>query len=850
MKKLLNNLCVVVCTLTVLLLSQTAPLVAQTNFVKYKGNPIVPLGASGKWDHHDISFGSVLFNDSKYKLWFSGSNEPGQELWRIGYATSNDGINWDKYDNNPVLGPGAPGDFDSNRAGFPCVQFNGDYYEMWYNGNLANFLLRIGYATSPDGINWTKYADNPVFDKGSPGAWDGHSVFEPCVLRTDTLYHMWYIGEAGNDIWQTGYATSPDGVNWTRYPDNPVLKPGEAGEWDSYGALVGSGSVLYEGGQYYMWYAGRSQPGPFYNIKIGLATSTDGIHWTKHPDNPILELGTSGSWDANTVWGPVVRKEGHRYQMWYCGRKGPDPATDRFGYAEDFSNAAHVDSVRAAISDTILAGSQAATFWAYISNPHDEEVTAKALIKNKDESTIASVDLIEVRDGQWRGQWTPPALEDSYNISIVLNNITADYVLRSSDWGVFDEFSTILDPNGLSYSFTQIAAINEGKYAGANKVIVASNGAILLANGEDGLRAYTFDGTSFSNIAHVNEGGDAMGVAEGSNGTVFLANGEDGLRAYSFDGTAFTNLAHINEGGSAMDVALADDGTIFLANGEDGLRVYDFDGSSFISKAHNNDFSNDNEARGIAVAPDNTIFLFRDGVWAYTYTGSDFINIWHNSEIGNSKGIAFGTDGTIFLGSFRNIYAFGHQDTSFLKVAADSIDELWPHGISVANETIFIAGQSSPINSGVLAACDFDGSSLTKTAYLNIDCRDITLLSSDTILVTSGFNGLSAYIYSKIPTTAVDNEYSKFPIGYRLYQNYPNPFNPATTIEFTLPQSGFVKLKVYNILGQQVATLLETQKPAGQHVVNFDASQLSSGIYYYTLTADDFKQTRKMVLLR
>jgi hypothetical protein len=86
--------------------------------------------------------------------------------------------------------------------------------------------------------------------------------------------------------------------------------------------------------------------------------------------------------------------------------------------------------------------------------------------------------------------------------------------------------------------------------------------------------------------------------------------------------------------------------------------------------------------------------------------------------------------------------------------------------------------------------------------------------------------------------------------SHRLDQNYPNPFNPATTIDFTLPQSGFVTLKVYDILGREVATLLEAYRSAGQHAVNFDASQLTSGIYYYTLTADDFKESRKMVLLR
>ncbi len=88
------------------------------------------------------------------------------------------------------------------------------------------------------------------------------------------------------------------------------------------------------------------------------------------------------------------------------------------------------------------------------------------------------------------------------------------------------------------------------------------------------------------------------------------------------------------------------------------------------------------------------------------------------------------------------------------------------------------------------------------------------------------------------------------PEHFHLKQNYPNPFNPATTIEFSLTQSGFVTLKVYNVLGEEATVLLETHKPAGQYAINFDASQLTSGIYYYTLSADGFQQTRKMVLLR
>ena len=90
---------------------------------------------------------------------------------------------------------------------------------------------------------------------------------------------------------------------------------------------------------------------------------------------------------------------------------------------------------------------------------------------------------------------------------------------------------------------------------------------------------------------------------------------------------------------------------------------------------------------------------------------------------------------------------------------------------------------------------------------------------------------------------------------FNLYQNYPNPFNPTTKIQFTIPDVGtsfmkFVQLKVYDILGNEIATLVNEEKPAGIYEVNFDASHLSSGIYFYKLNAGDFVVTKKMTLLR
>ncbi len=88
------------------------------------------------------------------------------------------------------------------------------------------------------------------------------------------------------------------------------------------------------------------------------------------------------------------------------------------------------------------------------------------------------------------------------------------------------------------------------------------------------------------------------------------------------------------------------------------------------------------------------------------------------------------------------------------------------------------------------------------------------------------------------------------PITYSLDQNYPNPFNPTTTIRFTIPESQDVRLDVYNVLGQRVATILNTQMNAGTHTVPFDATRLASGMYIYRLQAGDFVQQRKMMLIK
>ena len=101
-----------------------------------------------------------------------------------------------------------------------------------------------------------------------------------------------------------------------------------------------------------------------------------------------------------------------------------------------------------------------------------------------------------------------------------------------------------------------------------------------------------------------------------------------------------------------------------------------------------------------------------------------------------------------------------------------------------------------------------------------------------------------------VGVASVENITSGIPSQYELTQNYPNPFNPSTNINFTIPNNEFVTLKVYNILGSEVATLVNENLSAGSYRFNFDAADLASGIYLYELKAGTFKEIKKMNLLK
>jgi hypothetical protein len=98
--------------------------------------------------------------------------------------------------------------------------------------------------------------------------------------------------------------------------------------------------------------------------------------------------------------------------------------------------------------------------------------------------------------------------------------------------------------------------------------------------------------------------------------------------------------------------------------------------------------------------------------------------------------------------------------------------------------------------------------------------------------------------------TAIRSYDNQIPSNYSISQNYPNPFNPSTTIKYSVPKVSFVTIKIYDVLGSEVATLLNEEKPVGTYELSWSAANLSSGVYFYQLKAGSFVETKKMILLR
>ena len=224
---------------------------------------VIPFGngtfQDGAWDDADTQMGTVLYDSdsSTFMMWYNGNNNPSSDYCRLGYATSANGINWTKYAGNPILSQGPDGDADDLYA--PIVIKDGSTWKMWYAGQKAGggrIALMYATASNPEGP-WTKYSTAHIYDPG-------YNFFPAEVWKESGTYHMIFFPLTVTDL---RHATSPDGITWTY--DAIIFERGESAEWDDH--HIQEVSQILIGSTWYSFYTGGGAAGVF---SIGYATSS------------------------------------------------------------------------------------------------------------------------------------------------------------------------------------------------------------------------------------------------------------------------------------------------------------------------------------------------------------------------------------------------------------------------------------------------------------------------------------------------------------------------------------------------------------------------------------------------
>lgn len=220
---------------------------------------VMPRQINLPWAVDEVNRPCVLYRGGKYRMWFIGMVRPLDFCYgtsAVGYAESNDGIHWDVR-RESVMNPDEP--WEKNSLYCPHVIWDEEKnsYRMWYSGGEKYECDSIGYAESEDGIHWNKYNKNPIFTADKNKFWEALKTEACCVVREQDYFYMFYLGISADRTASIGIARSRDGITgWERHPDNPVVA-GTDGSWDYLG--VCKPFVLKTDDGFLMWYNGCNQ---------------------------------------------------------------------------------------------------------------------------------------------------------------------------------------------------------------------------------------------------------------------------------------------------------------------------------------------------------------------------------------------------------------------------------------------------------------------------------------------------------------------------------------------------------------------------------------------------------------
>lgn len=296
--------------------------VPETPWVDFAGNPILSKFNNG-YDSKGISHPVILYENGSYKMWYNGMSEEGGSF--TFYATSADGINWERRSNTPVFLPSDGNGWDNKAVYTRSIIKENGTYKLFYAGySSTTNRWQIGMASSPDGINWTRYQNNPII-ASSFNPWE-YNLGLGDIVKANNQYYLYYTGRAiyTNED-KIGLATSTDGTNWIRYSQNPILS--KTNTWEEFG--VNSASVIFDKDVFKMVYMNTNADG----MSFGFATSRDGKNWSKSVSNPFFGCPkTSNGWASSYAAYPCFRKIENEYRIYYSGASVFDQRYGKIGF--------------------------------------------------------------------------------------------------------------------------------------------------------------------------------------------------------------------------------------------------------------------------------------------------------------------------------------------------------------------------------------------------------------------------------------------------------------------------------------------------------------------------------------
>ncbi|HEX2867449.1 MAG TPA: two-component regulator propeller domain-containing protein [Ignavibacteriales bacterium] len=352
-------------------------------------------------------------------------------------------------------------------------------------------------------------------------------------------------------------------------------------------------------------------------------------------------------------------------------------------------------------------------------------------------------------------------------------------------------------------------------------------------------------------------------ITAGRKGQVWAGTDFEGL--YFYDGTVWKNFNKSNSGIKSdfvRAVAVDHDGYVWIATGSAGLIKYD--GNNWVQYCPYNDIYS------IAVDPKGVVWVGTDGgLFKFEGSNSTNFNLSNAGLPGNyiysitfdqQNNIWFlaGTKSQYYLGGVSGYvkgYMIKYDGRSFSKIEVSGIkSDQQMTSVAVDEKGVVWAGNE-------LGVFKYDGINWTQFNSSNSILRrgvirkiipdkhgNIWIIYYRDVQYDDGI-----YLYNEngiVYEWEGEGEINSYPKVYSLTQNYPNPFNPATNISYSIAVDQNVKLKVYDMLGKEVATLVDEYKSAGVHTVQFNASHLPSGVYIYTIQAGEFWDSKKLVLLK